>query len=152
MSYQSVASKVPLGLEIACVLLATEISRDTNTRNALIVEDEVMIALALEHQLKTLGWNVCHKVRSAEIAILIPDQMKVDLIFMDIRLEGHMDGIEAARIILEKHSIPIVMMSAYGNDDVLNRVNELKPFSFLEKPIAPQTITNTISQVEKLYY
>jgi len=79
----------------------------------MIVEDEAIIAMETESQLKSLGYEVTSIVDTGEKAIKKAEIDKPDLILMDIRIKGDMDGIDAAEIIRNRFGIPIVFSTAY---------------------------------------
>lgn len=108
----------------------------------LIVEDEMIIALMIEKMLERLGFTVVGKVTSGEEAIEFASSRKPDLILMDIRLQGEMDGIEAIRFIKEKVNTKVIYIS--GNTDNLykKRVKKTDCLGFLTKPI-------TITELKK---
>jgi two-component system, response regulator PdtaR len=78
----------------------------------LIVEDETVIALGIESKLKILGYEATSIVNSGEKAIEKAESEKPDIILMDIRLKGEMDGIEAAEVIRNKFGIPVIFSTA----------------------------------------
>lgn len=116
------------------------------TKKVLIVEDEMIIALLIERMVKNLGHEVVGKVSSGKEAVSVALQENPDIILMDIRLQGQMDGIEAMSIINEKVSIPVIFIS--GNTDKLyqEKVNNGDYIDFLSKPI---TITELSRSFKK---
>ena len=79
-------------------------------KKILVVEDENLIAMEIQDRLKALGYNVPAVVPSGEEAVNLTSQIKPDLVLMDIRLNGSMDGIEAAKQIRKHLDIPIVFL------------------------------------------
>lgn len=106
----------------------------------LIVEDERLISLALSRMIEGLGHTVLAAVPSAELALKSLEAGRADLILMDIRLEGPMDGIEAAGQIQGQWDIPLVFTSAYTDPDTRYRANATNPFAFLPKPISEASL------------
>ena len=100
----------------------------------LIVEDDRIVARDIQHQLARMGHVVVGMSASGEDAIRLAGCHRPDLVLMDIRLEGEMDGIEAARRIRDVHRIPIVFLTAYANDEVVQRASLTEPFGYLLKP------------------
>lgn len=100
----------------------------------LIVEDDRIVARDIQHQLARMGHVVIGMSASGEDAIRLAGSHQPDLVLMDIRLEGEMDGIEAARRIRDAHRIPIVFLTAYANDEVVQRASLTEPFGYLLKP------------------
>ena len=100
----------------------------------LIVEDEFAVAMELQDRLEHLGYAVVeHELRGQE-AVERARQTDPDLVLMDIRLDGLMDGIEAARAIREKQPIPVVFVTAYSDDETLERAKATAPFGYVVKP------------------
>lgn len=106
----------------------------------LVVEDERLISLVLSRMILALGHSVLACVPSAEAALLALEGTRADLVLMDIRLEGIMDGIEAARIVHERWAIPLVFTSAYTDPDTLARAGATKPLAFMSKPISESSL------------
>lgn len=100
----------------------------------LIVEDDRIVARDIQHQLSRMGHVVVGMSASGEDAVRMACSQQPDLVLMDIRLEGEMDGIEAARRIRDAHRIPIVFLTAYANDEVVHRASLTEPFGYLLKP------------------
>jgi CheY-like chemotaxis protein len=104
-------------------------------KRAIIVEDEMFVALHLETILEDLGLEVCEIVATGRDALDAAIASPPDIIFMDINLRGDIDGVEAARLIREKSDTPIVFVTAYGDESTLKRVNAVAPNSpVLQKP------------------
>jgi len=116
-------------------------------RRVLIVEDENIIALALKIQLESMGHNDIEIVTSGEEAVTRALADKFDLILMDIKLKGEVDGIEAAQIIKKKCKIALVYMS--GNSDLLetDRLKETKPDGIMKKPIAEYELLDVLNKL-----
>ncbi|MGK5091610.1 response regulator [Deltaproteobacteria bacterium TL4] len=110
----------------------------------LVVEDEGLTGLALQDQLVGLGYRIPVIVKSGKKAIQVAHAIKPDLILMDIFLEGTMDGIEAARQIKSTHDIPIVYLTAYGDEETIERAKPTQPCGYLVKPVQKQTLNATI--------
>ena len=100
----------------------------------LIVEDDRIVARDIQHQLSRMGHVVVGMSASGEEAVRLACSHQPDLVLMDIRLEGEMDGIEAARLIRDAQRIPIVFLTAYANDEVVQRASLTEPFGYLLKP------------------
>src|SRR6476659_449494 len=101
----------------------------------LIVEDEAIIALDLKDRVRRFGYEVIAIVPSAERAIAAAFELHPDVVLMDIRLEGEMDGVDAAVAIHRKLSIPIVFLTAYADEATLRRVMTDEPSGYLLKPV-----------------
>jgi len=110
----------------------------------LIVEDESLIALQLEIKLSKMGYEICSLSASGEEAIYAAKNDHPDVILMDIRLIGEMDGIEAARQIGQFSRTPVIFTTGYPDNSLKERAMKLKPSAFLIKPIEIQTIDKVI--------
>ncbi len=102
--------------------------------SVMIVEDEGVVALELEQCLRQMGYKVPTVVGTGAEAIARAAEIKPDLVLMDIRLKGRMDGIEAARQILSSQSIPVVYLTAHSDDATVRRARETAPFGYVLKP------------------
>jgi CheY-like chemotaxis protein len=100
----------------------------------LIVEDERILALGLKKKLEKLGFKVTATVSTGEDAIKSVKTDKPDLILMDIVLKGEMDGIDAAKLIISLHDIPVIYLTAYADDETINRAAQTYPYGYLMKP------------------
>jgi PAS domain S-box-containing protein len=110
----------------------------------MIVEDEVVVAMELEEALRAMGYKVNSIVSSGEEAITRVEIVPPDLILMDIKLGGELDGIEAAGRIREAHDIPVVYLTAYADEHTLNRAKVTEPFGYLLKPTSERELRTTI--------
>lgn len=100
----------------------------------LVVEDERIVAMSLRKQLQALGYKVVGQASSGEAAVERARELRPDLVLMDIRLEGVMDGVAAAALIREQFHIPVVYLTAYSNQDILERAKVTEPFGYILKP------------------
>ncbi len=103
--------------------------------NVLIVEDEAIAAMATAAMLRKLGFTVCGKAASGEEALLLLDDKCPDLIIMDIRLEGELDGIETTRRLKMHRDVPVIFVTAYTDETTRSRAQETKPLAFINKPL-----------------
>lgn len=118
----------------------------------LIVEDETITATHTKKILENLGYEVADLVISGEESIKKAHEMDVDLVLMDINLQGKMDGIEAAGIIRDRLGIPIIFISAYSDEDTIQRAKLTEPsgfivkesFELLNKPFEENELHSTI--------
>ena len=105
-----------------------------NNKKILIVEDEPHVAEDISLKLKALDYAVVGIAGNGADAISLADHHQPDLILMDIVLPGDMDGIQAAAIIRDKFDIPIVYLSAYSDQQLLERAKITEPLAFILKP------------------
>jgi DNA-binding NarL/FixJ family response regulator len=99
-----------------------------------IVEDEIVIVRGLEDALARLGYRVCGFALSGAEALAAIAAQKPDLVLVDIHLQGAMDGIQLAQHILEAYAIPVIYITAYSNEEVLERAKPTNPFGYIVKP------------------
>ena len=100
----------------------------------LIVEDENIVAMDIEATVKSLGYHVVGRASRGEEAIEKALTHRPDLVLMDIRLKGQMDGIQAAEAIRAKIGVPVVFLTAYADDPTLQRAKLAEPYGYLLKP------------------
>ena len=117
--------------------------RDTSAVRILVAEDETIIRLDLVEMLGRAGLEVCAEARDGEEAVELARQHEPDLAIMDVKMP-RLDGIEAARRILEENPIPIVMLTAYGQDELVSRAVEAGVFGYLVKPFREQDLLPAI--------
>lgn len=106
-----------------------------NGLRVLIAEDEAVTAMMLSLRLRNLGYDVCRPASSAEEAVLRADRESPAVLLMDVRLSGHTDGIEAARMIRSRRPVPVIFMSGYTDNDQDQRVRDIGPLACLDKPL-----------------
>ncbi|TMJ97388.1 MAG: response regulator [Actinobacteria bacterium] len=99
----------------------------------LVAEDETIIRLDLRNVLESAGFEVCAEARDGEEAVALAASERPDLAVLDVKMPG-LDGIEAARRILADRPIPIVMLTAYGQEELVSRAVEAGVFGYLVKP------------------
>ena len=99
----------------------------------LIAEDETIIRLDLRALLESAGFEVCAEARDGVEAVALARTERPDLAVLDVKMP-RLDGIEAARRILDERPIPIVMLTAYGQDELVSRAVEAGVFGYLVKP------------------
>jgi PAS domain S-box-containing protein len=110
----------------------------------MVVEDERLVAKDLEMTLRRLGYDVCFTTASGEAAVELAESKRPDLVLMDVRLRGGMDGVEAARLIQFRHDVPIVYLTAFADDVTLRRALETEPCGYLVKPFQEKELHTTI--------
>lgn len=110
----------------------------------LIVEDESIIALDIKTSLLEAGYDVVAIAVSGEDAIAFTAEHEPNLILMDIRLRGAMDGIEAAAEIVKLCHAPIIFLTAHADKYTLDRAKLTGPFGYLIKPFEDHTLITTI--------
>ena len=109
----------------------------------LVAEDETIIRLDLRDLLERSGFEVCAEARDGEEAVDLARSSRPDVAIMDVKMPK-LDGIEAARRILDERPIPIVMLTAYGQDELVGRAVEAGVFGYLVKPFREQDLLPAI--------
>jgi AmiR/NasT family two-component response regulator len=109
----------------------------------LVAEDETIIRLDLREMLERAGFDVCAEAKDGEEAVALALAEEPDLAIMDVKMPG-LDGIEAARRILDERPIPIVMLTAYGQEELVSRAVEAGVFGYLVKPFREQDLLPAI--------
>ena len=115
-----------------------------NEPRILIVEDERIVAADISARLKQMGYQPVGQAASGEKAIALAGELRPDLVLMDIRLEGEMDGIAAANEIRQRFHIPSVFLSAYSEETTIQRAKLAEPFGYILKPFEGRELRATI--------
>lgn len=113
-------------------------------KKILIVEDEVMVAMTLEDTLEALGYEVAGTADNGRDAIRLAAEKSPDLILMDIRIRGDIDGIETADRITQTMDIPVVFLTAHSDEQTLMRALKTQPYGFLIKPFRERELYSNI--------
>lgn len=110
----------------------------------LVVEDEGIVAKDIQSRLTRLGYHAPAIVYSGEEAIKKTVEMKPDLILMDIRLTGLVNGIQAASEIKKKFNIPVVYVTAYADDNTIEQAKRSEPYGYILKPVQDKELSIVI--------
>jgi len=110
-----------------------------------IVEDEAIIALDLKKRLETRGFVISGISETGHDAIDKIRKHQPNLILMDITLKGDMDGINAGEIIRSEMMIPIIYLTAYSDEQTLERAMITQPYSYISKPFLEEELFSTIT-------
>ncbi|MGM4887248.1 sensor histidine kinase [Tardiphaga sp. 20_F10_N6_6] len=106
----------------------------TTRARVMVVEDDRIVARDISEQLGRIGHSVIGVTARGEAAVELAISNRPDLVLMDIRLEGDIDGIDAARQIRGRCQIPVVFLTAYADDETVRRASQAEPFGYLLKP------------------
>jgi CheY-like chemotaxis protein len=110
----------------------------------LVVEDEHIVAMGIKKMLKSLGYTVTGVASSGEDAISKAESTFPDVVLMDIMLKGDIDGVEAAKEIRERFDIPVVYLTAYSDNNILERAKRTEPFGYIIKPFDEKDLYSNI--------
>ena len=115
------------------------------TRQAavLIAEDETIIRLDLRGQLEAAGYLVCAEARDGEEAVELARATEPDIILLDVKMPV-LDGIEAARRILQERAVPILLLTAYTEEKLVRRAADAGVFAYLVKPFSANELVPAI--------
>jgi PAS domain S-box-containing protein len=105
-----------------------------NQHRLLIVEDEAIVALDIRDRLAGLGYVPVGHAMTGEQALELTRDLRPHLVLMDIRLQDDMDGIAAATEIRRRFQVPVIFLTAFAEDDTLERAKLAEPYGFILKP------------------
>ena len=115
-----------------------------SSKTILIVEDDSSIAKNIQIFLHAWQYEAPKIASTAEEALACSEKIRPDLILMDIKIEGNMDGIELAKRIADLYDIPIIFLTGYSDDETVKRAKKLTPYGFLLKPFEPKELQASI--------
>ena len=115
-----------------------------NDIKLLLVEDEQIVAKFTEKQLSKAGYTVVDSVNTGEIAIEKVGKLNPDIVLMDIKLVGSMDGIETADHIRKNYQVPVIFLTSLADDESFQRAKIAEPFGYLIKPIDLKELNRVI--------
>jgi response regulator NasT len=111
----------------------------------LIAEDQTLIRLDLHRLLESAGYDVCCTAADGVAAVERALELLPDLVVLDVKMPG-LDGVEAARQILAKHRVPIVMLTAYGYGELVARALDAGVVGFVVKPFGEADLLDALRQ------
>lgn len=120
-----------------------------NTLKVYIVEDEPLILETIKILVEEGGFEVCGTSDTAKEAIFDIEELKPNLVLLDIMLEGELDGVDLANRIKKKHNIPFIFLTSLSDEETLMRVKETNPSGFIVKPFNENTL---IANIELALY
>jgi two-component system, cell cycle sensor histidine kinase and response regulator CckA len=115
-----------------------------NLARILVVEDESVVVLDLRSRLAAMGYEVCGAVARGEEALTLVEATRPDLVLMDVRLKGTMDGVEVAEEVRRRWRLPVVYLTAYAEDSTLQRARLTEPFGYVLKPFEDRELKSVI--------
>lgn len=118
-----------------------------NPTRILIVEDEFIVASDIQGRLVDMGYEVAGLADAGASAIELAGTTQPDLVLMDVRLKGPMDGITAADEIRHRFHLPVVFLTAYAEDSTLQRAKLVEPFGYILKPFEDRELRTVIEIV-----
>ena len=112
----------------------------------LIVEDEAIVALEIQDRLLSLGYQVCNIVSNGEKAIVAAQAAKPDLLLMNVKIKGTMNGMETAGVIKEKFGIPSVFITAFSVENTIMQIKEHLHYECLLKPFGEDELKEAVGK------
>ena len=109
-----------------------------------VVEDEKIIQLEITRTLEQMGYQIAGLATTGPEAIALAESVKPDIMLMDIRLRGDMDGIEAAEQIIIQYSLPIIYLTANADEETIQRAKVSSPYGYLIKPVNFRELHTTL--------
>src|SRR4051812_35272961 len=100
----------------------------------LVVEDERVVAHDIEESLLRMGYDVVGTAASCAECLERAEARRPDLVLMDIRIEGALDGIETARILRSRFGVPVIFLTAYADEQTVARAKETEAHGYILKP------------------
>jgi AmiR/NasT family two-component response regulator len=116
------------------------------TPKIFVVEDEIITAKAIEKSLKSAGYEVVGIATSGSEAIEQVSRLKPDLVLMDIKLKGLLDGVLTTQRIQAHFDIPVIYLTALSDDETLKRVTHSRPYGYLVKPFREQELHEAVDK------
>lgn len=110
----------------------------------VIVEDEFIVALDVQKQLERIGHRVKGVLSSGNELLERLEELNPDLVLMDIKLQGSLDGVETAALLNEIRSIPVILMTAYADETTVSRAKITQPFGYILKPFEERELRTSI--------
>jgi DNA-binding LytR/AlgR family response regulator len=110
----------------------------------LVVEDEMLIGATISLFLTELGYEVTGILPRAEDALIQVAENTPDIVLLDIRLKGTMDGVELGTLLYEQYQMPVIFITANSDDSNFTRAKAARPFAFLSKPFNQQDLKRAI--------
>lgn len=127
------------------------VSASGASQQILIVEDERIIAYDLQVRLRAMGYGVVDMVSNSDDAIRAMEKGLVDLVLMDVVIEGPLDGIQTAEEIRKRWDVPIIFITAFADEATFQRASNTDPFAYLIKPFQERELGITIRTALQKY-
>ncbi|AEJ61016.1 response regulator receiver [Spirochaeta thermophila DSM 6578] len=113
----------------------------------LVVEDELLVGLAIKDMLKEAGYLAEGPVAAPEEVRSLVAALKPHVVIMDLNLGGHFEGIDLGRELIQQ-GIPVIFITGYANEPILQKVKALSPRGLLIKPLTPQQVLHAVEAVK----
>jgi CheY-like chemotaxis protein len=123
------------------------LQKNGRSPSILVVEDEPIIALDLQILLESFGFDVYGPVPTGETSLKAASFFRPDVVLMDVKLKGQMSGIDAARIIHEHLHIPIIYLTAFGDEATLQEAATIPSSGYIRKPFVERDVEDSLRNV-----
>ncbi len=130
---------------------AAQAPADGTGIRVFVVEDEAAIALDLGERLTALGYAVCGTAARGETAVRQIAELRPDIVLMDIKLAGSMDGVEVAHQLHEHYDVPVVYLSAFADAQLIARATKTNCYGYLVKPFDERELHATLTVALKRF-
>jgi two-component system cell cycle sensor histidine kinase/response regulator CckA len=120
------------------------VEEETARKQILVVEDEGLIAADLQKRLERMGYSAPAIAHSGEEALGYARKTPFDLVLMDIRLKGPMDGVTTAQRLKHELQMPVVYITAHADHDTVERAKLTEPFGYVIKPVADASLRSAV--------
>jgi DNA-binding NarL/FixJ family response regulator len=110
----------------------------------LIVEDETLIAMSIKSTLSAMGHEICGIASSGYKALDLAASNAPDLVLMDVKIKGEIDGVKVAEILKKDRGIPVVFLTAFSNQDILERAKACEPLGYVLKPFKENELRSVV--------
>lgn len=117
---------------------------DQSKPKIMLVEDEIIVAMDIQQRLEMLGYEVVAHATTGQEALKYSNTESLDLILMDIKIRGNMDGIDTAVLIREQLDIPIIYLTAFSDEQTLMRARVTEAYGYLIKPFEDRELKSSI--------
>jgi two-component system, response regulator PdtaR len=111
----------------------------------VVAEDQALIRLDLERLLEDAGFDVCGSARDGQEAVELALELHPDIVVLDVKMP-RIDGVDAARRILAKGFVPIVMLTAYGYGELISRAVDAGVVGFVVKPFKESALIEALHE------
>ncbi|MBX7183968.1 MAG: response regulator [Vicinamibacteria bacterium] len=110
----------------------------------LVVEDEAIVARDLAHRLEDLGYEVTGTAASGAEALALAQSTRPNLVFMDITIQGPIDGVETAHRLVSRMDVPIIFLTAHTDTGTIQSAKRARSYGYLIKPFDERELVSTI--------
>jgi CheY-like chemotaxis protein len=124
---------------------ADELGAAPGRRKILVIEDDPIVSLGIEHLLTEAGYAIVGSCGRGEEAVAVAELEEPDLILADVKLAGTMDGIESVAAILKLLALPVIFVTAHTDPRTRARMEGLGPADILAKPVPDQLLLHAVA-------